>query len=72
MLSVDTKDFIEDLKNLEHLFDSSSLSENYELFSNEIKKVIGFGRKKIPMNTSLDEFVRLRSKMYVFLSDDDK
>ena len=38
VLSVNTKDIIKDLKNLEDLFDFSILSENYELFSNKIKK----------------------------------
>ena len=41
VLSVDTKDIIKDLKNLEDLFDFSNLNENHELFSNKNKKVIG-------------------------------
>ena len=38
VLSVNTKDIIKDLKNLQDLFDFSILSENYELFSNKFKK----------------------------------
>ena len=41
VLSVNTKDIIKDLKNLEDIFDFSNLDENHELFSNKNKKVIG-------------------------------
>ena len=41
VLSVNTKDIIKDLKNLEDFFDFSNLNENPELFSNKNKKVIG-------------------------------
>ena len=33
VLSVNTYDFIKDLKNLEDIFDFSNLNENHELFS---------------------------------------
>ena len=42
VLSVNTKDIIKDLKNLEDIFDFSNLNQNHELFSNKNKKVIGF------------------------------
>ena len=38
VLSVNTKDIMKDLKNLEDLFDFSTLDENHELFSNKNKK----------------------------------
>ena len=41
VLSVNTKDIIKDLKNLEDIIDFSNLDENQELFSNKNKKVIG-------------------------------
>ena len=41
VLSLFTKDFNRDLKNLEDLFDFNSLVENYDFFSNRNKKVIG-------------------------------
>ena len=41
VLSVNTKDIIKDLKNLEDKIDSSNPDENHELFSNKNKKVIG-------------------------------
>ena len=37
VLSVNTKDIIKKLKNLENLFDFSNLNENHELFSNKNK-----------------------------------
>ena len=38
VLSVNTKDIIRDIKNLEDIFDFSNLDENHELFSNKNKK----------------------------------
>ena len=37
VLSVNTKDSIKDLKNLEDIFDFSNLDKNHELFSNKKK-----------------------------------
>ena len=42
VLSVSTKDIINNLKNLEDLFDFSNLDENHDLFTKKIKKLIGF------------------------------
>ena len=70
VLSVDTKDIIKDLKNLEDLFDFSNLDENHELFSNK-KKVIGKFKIETPKNIWIDEFICLRSKMYAFKGGDD-
>ena len=66
ILSVNTKDIIEDLKNLEDIFDFSNLDKNHELFSNKNKKVIGKFKIETPKNIFIDEFVVLRSKMYAF------
>ena len=38
ILSIISKDFIKDLKNLEDLFDFSNLNENLEIFLNKNKK----------------------------------
>ena len=37
-LSVNTKDIIKDLKNLEDIFDFSNFDKNYELYSKKIRK----------------------------------
>ena len=66
ILSVNTKDIIKDLKNLEDIFDFSNLDKNHELFSNKNKKVIGKFEIETPKNVFIDEFVCLRSKMYAF------
>ena len=63
ILSVNTKDIIKDLKNLEDIFDFSNLDENHELFSNKNKKVIGKFKIENPKNIWIDEFICLRSKM---------
>ena len=41
ILSMNTKDFIKDLKNSENIFDFSNLDEYHELFSNKNEKVVG-------------------------------
>ena len=66
VLSVNTKDIIKDLKNLEDIFDFSNLDENHELFSNKNKKVIGKFKIEFPKNIWIDEFICLKSKMYAF------
>ena len=59
VLSVNTKDIIKDLKNLEDILDFSNLDKNHELFSNKNRKVIGFFKKETPENIWIDEFVCL-------------
>ena len=71
VLSVNTKDIIKDLENLENKFDFSNLDENHELFSNKNKKVIGRFKLETPKNIWIDEFVCLRNKMYAFKCGDD-
>ena len=71
VLSVNTKDIIKDLKNLEVIFDFSNLDKNHELFSDKNKKVIGKFKVETPKNIWIDEFVCLRSKMYAFKCGDD-
>ena len=39
-LSLNTKDIIKDLKDLENIFDFSNLDKNHGIFSNKNKKVI--------------------------------
>ena len=71
VLSVKTKDIIEDLKNLEDFFDCSNLNENHDLFSNKNKRVILKIKIETPKNIWMDEFICLRSKMYAFKCGDD-
>ena len=71
VLSVNTKDIIKDLKNLEDVFDFSNLDKCHELFSNKNKKVIGKFKIETPENIWIDEFVCLRSKMYAITCGDD-
>ena len=66
VLSVNTKDIIKDLKNLEDIFDFSNLDENHELFSNKNKKLYGFFKIETPKIIWIDKIVCLRSKMYAF------
>ena len=66
VLSIETENIINDLKNLEDLFDFSNLDKNHELFSNKNKKVVGKFKIETAENIWIDEFVALRSKCYAF------
>ena len=71
VISVNTKYIIQDLKDLEDIFDFSNLDEDHELFSNKNKKVIGKFKIETPKNIWIDEFICLRSKMYAFKCGND-
>ena len=71
VLSVNTKDIIKDLRNLEYIFDFKNLDKTHELYSNKNKKVIGKFKIETPQNIWIDEFICLRSKMYAFKCGDD-
>ena len=71
ILSMKTENIIEDLKNLEDIFDFSNLDENHELFSNKNKKVIGKFEIETPKKNWIDEFVCLRSKASSFKCKDN-
>ena len=71
VLSVKTNDFIRDLKNLEDIFNFSNLDQNHVIFSNINKQLIGFFKIEIPKSIWIDEFVCLRSKMYLLKCRDD-
>ena len=66
ILSMKAKDIIKDLKNLEDIFDFSSLDENHELFSNKNEKVIDKFKIETPENIWIGDIVCLRSKAYSF------
>ena len=59
ILSVNTKDLIGDLKNLEDIFDFSNLDENREIFSNKNRKVIGKFKIETAKNIWIEEIVWL-------------
>ena len=61
VLSIKTQNIINDLKNLEDLFDFSNLNENHAQFSNE-KKVLGKSENENSEKNWIDEFVCLISK----------
>ena len=70
VLSIETENIINDLKNLEDLFDFSNLDKNHDLFSNKNKKVVGKYKIETPENIWINEFVALRSKCYSFKCGD--
>ena len=71
VLSVNTKDIIKDLKNLEDLFHFIIFNENHDLFSNKNKNVVGKYKIETPENNWIDKFDCLRSKLYSFKCRDD-
>ena len=66
VLSIETENIINDLKNLGDLFYFSNLDKNHEILSNKNKKVVGKFKIETPENIWIDEFVALRSKCYAF------
>ena len=71
VLSIETQNIINDLKNLENIFDFSNIDGNHELFSNKNKKVVDKFKIETPENIWVDEFVALRSKCYAFKCGDN-
>ena len=70
-LSVNAKDIVEELKNLEDLFEFSNINEDHELCSIKNKKVVGKFEREILKNTCFEKFICLRSKMYAFKCGND-
>ena len=66
VLSMKTENFIEDLKNLEDMFDFSKIDKKDELFSNKNKKVNGKFNIETPKVIWKNELVCLTSNMYSF------
>ena len=62
VLSIKTKDIVEDLYNLRDLFDFSNLNRELKLFNEENKKVVGKFEIKTPGSIWIDEFVCLFEK----------
>ena len=71
VVSVNTKDIVKDLQNLEDIFDFSNLDMNHQLYSNKNKRVIGRFKIETPKSIWIDEFVCLKSKMYAFKCGND-
>ena len=70
VLSVNTKDIIKNLENLEDLFDFGNFNENHELFNSKNKRVVGKFKLETPKKICIDEFIALRSKCYAFRCGD--
>ena len=67
VLSIKTKDIFEDLYNLRDLFDFSNLKKEYNMFSEDKKKLLKKFKFETPETIWIDdEFICLRSKAYSF------
>ena len=62
VLSLNTKNIIQDLHNMKEYFDFSNLNKDHELFSNINKKVLGKFKIETPKNIYIDEFIVLDQK----------
>ena len=71
VLSIETKNIIKNLKNLEHLSDISNLDKNHELFGNKDKKLVSKFKKETPKSNFVDELICLRSKACSFKCNDE-
>ena len=70
VLSIETQNIVNDLKNLEYLFVFSNLVENHEMLSNKNKKVVGKFKIEYPKNIWIDDYICLRSKACSFKCND--
>ena len=70
-LSVNAKDNIKDLKNLEDLSDFSNINEDHELFCIKNKKVVGKFEIEFHKCICFEKFFCLRNKMYAFKCEND-
>ena len=66
-----TEDLYQDMKQDQHLFDTSNYPKHHFLFSNDNKKVIGKFKDETG-GLPIIEWVGLRVKMYSLLTDDGK
>ena len=66
VLSIETKDIVEDLYTLRDLFDFSNLNREHKLFNEKNTKVVGKFKIETPGSIWIDEFVCLRSKAYSY------
>ena len=70
-LSINAKDIIKDLQNVNDFFDSSSLVRKRDVFNNEHKNVLGKLKIETLENFWIDDFLRLGSKVYPFKCGSD-
>ena len=68
VLSINTKNIIQDLHNLKDYFDFSNLNEDHELFSNVNKKLLGKFKIETPKNIFIDEFIALTNRRLIGLN----
>ena len=70
-LSMNTKEIIKDLKNLEDVIVFSNLDENHDSFSNKNREIIGKFEIETPKIIWIDEFICLSSKAPPFKCGDE-
>ena len=71
VLSIDSDNIINDLKNLEDVFDFNNLDKDHEIYRTKNRKVVGKFKIETPKNVFIDEFVCMRSKMHAFKCKDE-
>ena len=68
VLSLNTKNIIQDLHNMKEYFDFSNLNKDHELFSIVNKKVLGKFKIETPKNIWIDEFIALTNRKVIVLN----
>lgn len=68
---IETEDLNEDIKEYEHLFDTSDFPKQYVLYSKHNKKVLGKFKEELN-GEAISEFVELRPKIYYYTNEGDE
>jgi len=71
LITIETEDVYEDMKNNMHLYDTSDYPNEHPLHSNKNKKVLGKMKDECA-GTPIAEYIGLRPKMYSILKADKK
>ena len=71
MYEIKTEDVYEDFSNDREMFDFSSYSTKSKYYDNSNKLVVG-KIKDETVRAAIEEFVRLKPKMYLYLVDDNR
>ena len=71
MYEIKTEDVYKDLSNDKEMLDFSNYSTNLKYYNNSSKLVVG-KMKDETAGVAIEEFVRLKPKIYSYLVDDNK
>ena len=70
VMSAQTDDIVNDLKETYKMYDFHNLDSNHELYDNRLEKIPGYLNIETPKSLYLDKFVAFRSKSYSYFAEE--